>query len=256
MRLLLPVFVAFMVACGETPQSATDSGTQNDTTMNNSASSGALNTLSDAEKSEGWQLLFDGQSKSGWHSYLNKGTLDAWKIQDGILYLDVDTTKEHKGADMVTDQEYENFHLKVDWMISKNGNSGIIFGINESPEFENDYYTGPEMQVLDNNGHPDAKINKHRAGDLYDLISSSPETVKPVGEWNTAEIIKNNDSLEFRLNGPTVVKTILWDDNWKQLVANSKFKAWPAFGTFKSGKIALQDHGDKVSYRNIKIRKL
>jgi hypothetical protein len=110
------------------------------------------------------------------------------------------------------------------------------------------------MQVLDNERHPDAKIPKHRAGDLYDLIAAHPETAKRAGEWNTAEIIKNKDSLELRLNGPTVVKTKLWDANWKKLVKNSKFKQWPDFGTFKKGVIALQDHGNKVTYRNIKIR--
>ncbi|MFN2440722.1 MAG: DUF1080 domain-containing protein, partial [Chitinophagaceae bacterium] len=116
--------------------------------------------------------------------------------------------------------------------------------------------TGPEMQVLDNAGHPDAKITKHRAGDLYDLISVSKETVKPAGEWNTAEIIADKGNLRFRLNGEEVVNTTMWDDVWRTMLANSKFKDMPGFGTFKKGKIALQDHGDNVWYRNIKIRRL
>jgi hypothetical protein len=112
------------------------------------------------------------------------------------------------------------------------------------------------MQVLDNNGHPDAKIIKHRAGDLYDLVSVSKETVKPVGEWNTAEIISNNGSLRFNLNGEQVVITTMWDDAWRTMLAGSKFKDMEGFGTYKKGKISLQDHGDNVWYRNIKIRKL
>jgi hypothetical protein len=112
------------------------------------------------------------------------------------------------------------------------------------------------MQVLDNAAHPDAKINKHMAADLYDLISSNPQTVKPAGEWNAVEIIANNGSLEFHLNGTKVLGTTMWDDNWKKMVASSKFKEWPDFGTYKKGRIALQDHGDKVWYRNIKIKKM
>jgi hypothetical protein len=259
MRLIIPVvFALFVASCGDSNQAGADNGTDSSVTTSDSANAGSMaaNTLTDTEKNEGWQLLFDGQTKNGWHSYNNTGNLASWKVEDGALFLDVDTNGEHTGEDMVTDEEYENFHLKIDWKISKNGNSGIIFSVKESPKYANDYFTGPEMQVLDNDGHADGKIVKHRAGDLYDLITSSPETVKPVGEWNTAEVYKNGDTLELRLNGPTVVKTTLWNDNWKKLVAGSKFKQWPDFGTFKSGKIALQDHGNKVWYRNIKIRKL
>jgi len=112
------------------------------------------------------------------------------------------------------------------------------------------------MQVIDNDGHPDGKITKHRAGDLYDLVKSSSEPVKAVGEWNKAEIISKKGKLTLILNGVEVVKTTLWDDNWKKIVAGSKFATWENWGTFKTGKIALQDHGDEVWYKNISIKEL
>jgi hypothetical protein len=147
--------------------------------------------------------------------------------------------------------------LKLEWKISKNGNSGIIFNVHEDPsKYKETYNTGPEVQVLDNEGHPDGKILKHRAGDLYDLIKSSSEPVKAPGEWNAVEIINNKGKLQIFVNGINVVTTNMWDDNWKQLIAGSKFKNMPDFGTFKKGRIALQDHGDAVWYRNIKIKQL
>ena len=227
------------------------------TTMNTSAEA---NSLSTEETNNGWQLLFDGKSTNGWHKYGNQPIGKAWKVADGNLYLDAASKKDWQtaeGGDIVTAEEFENFHLKLDWKISPNGNSGIIFFVHEdSAKFKNTYNTGPEMQVLDNNGHPDAKIIKHRAGDLYDLISVSKETVKPVGEWNTAEIKSDNGDLRFFLNGEQVVNTTMWNDAWRTMIAGSKFKSMPGFGTYKKGKIALQDHGDNVWYRNIKIRKL
>lgn len=208
----------------------------------------------------GWISLFDGKTTSGWHSYGKTTIGSAWKAADGVLYLDT-TVKDgwqiKDGGDIVTNDEYENFHFKTDWKISKDGNSGIIFLVNEdTAKYKYVWHTGPEMQVLDNSGHPDAKIIKHRAGDLYDLISSSKEVAKPYDEWNTAEIILNNGKLELVLNGTTVVSTTLWDDAWKKLVAGSKFKDMPAFTTFKKGHLALQDHGNMVSFRNIMIKKL
>lgn len=212
------------------------------------------NTLSAKEKKEGWKLLFDGSSTKGWHTFNTKITGEAWKVSEGNLYLNVDS-KTGRG-DLSTDKTYSNFDLKLEWKISKNGNSGIIFYSQEGEQYKNSYLTGPEMQVLDNDGHPDGKIIKHRAGDLYDLIKSNKETAKPVGEWNEVEIISNNGNLSLFLNGEKTVSTILWDDNWKQLVAGSKFKDMPDFGKFKSGKIVLQDHGDAVYFRNIKIKAL
>ncbi len=213
-----------------------------------------------AAPDNGWVSLFDGKTTTGWHSYGKDKAGARWTVADGTIYFDTEK-KEGPGGkssgDLVTDKEYGNFHLKLEWKISPNGNSGIIFYVHEdTAKYKATYQTGPEMQVLDNDGHSDGKIIKHRSGDLYDLISSSKETVKPVGEWNEAEIIAKNGKLDFVLNGTNVVSTTMWDDNWRKLVAGSKFKSMPGFSTFKRGKIALQDHGNMVWYRNIKIKEL
>jgi hypothetical protein len=208
---------------------------------------------------EEWISLFDGKTFNGWSRYGGGEVGKGWKIENGELYLDAtnkDSWKEEDGGDIVTNEEFENFHFKTEWKISPNGNSGIIFLVHESPEFERTYQTGPEMQVLDNEGHPDGKITSHRSGDLYDLIVSSEETVKPVGEWNQAEIILNQGKLDLILNGVTVVSTTMWTPEWDTLVAGSKFKDMPGFAKYKKGKIALQDHGDVVHYRNVVIKKL
>ena len=203
--------------------------------------------------------LFDGKTFNGWHTY-GKTTINAaWTIEDGMIYQNKskrDPLQKGNG-DLVSDKEYENFHLKVDWKISKNGNSGIIFWIQEDTiKYKNTYHTGPEMQVLDNDGHSDGKIKKHRAGNLYDLIEGIDTAVKPVGEWNTAEIISNKGKLDFILNGVTVLSTPYGDDNWRQMIAGSKFKAMPDFAKVFKGHIALQDHGNDVWFRNIMIKKL
>lgn len=209
-----------------------------------------------AQKKEQWISLFDGKSTKGWHTYGKPDATNlAWKAEDGTLHLDA--AQQTGRGDIVTNEEFENFHLKLEWKISKNGNSGVIFHVHEDTSFyKYTFQTGPEMQVLDNDGHPDAKINKHRAGDLYDLIACSKETVKPVGEWNAVEIICNNGKLELILNGTTVVATTMWNKQWNDMVAASKFKAMPGFGIFKNGRIALQDHGNEVWFRNIMIQKL
>lgn len=216
--------------------------------------------MESAKNDTGWISLFDGNSLKGWHNYGKTTIGEAWKIEDGSFYLD--TTKKEgwqtaAGGDIVTDEEYDNFHLMVDWKIAAGGNSGIIFNIHEdTTKYKYVWQTGPEMQVLDNMLHPDSKIIKHRAGDLYDLITSSPETVKAAGEWNHAEIISNNGQLDFFLNGSKVVSTTMWDDKWKTMIAGSKFKAYADFGTYKKGHIALQDHGNAVWYKNVKIKRL
>jgi len=251
MKKLLPVAVILsLIACNN------DSSEETKETKTEITTS-SQNMLTDDEQKDGWQLLFDGKSSKGWHNY-GGGTIGyAWVITDSALYFDGSLKRDTLGQDIITDEEFENFHLKLDWKVDTNGNSGIMFYVNEDTnKYDRPYHTGPEMQVLDNNGHPDAKILKHRAGDLYDLISCTKETVKPALQWNQAEIKCVNGKLDLWLNGENVVSTQLWDDNWKKMVAASKFKQWPDFGTFKKGKICLQDHGNKVWFRNLKIKKL
>lgn len=214
-----------------------------------------------AQPANEWTTLFDGKTTKSWHKYGGGPVGSAWKAADSALYLDASEKipggKIKGGGDIVTDEEFENFDLRLEWKISKGGNSGIMFYVNEdTSKYKYPYETGPEMQVLDNDGHPDGKIPKHRAGDLYDLISCRRETVKPVGDWNQVEIKLLNGKLDFFLNGENVVSTTLWDDNWNKMVANSKFKTMPGFGTFRKGHIDLQDHDCTVWYRNIMIRKL
>jgi hypothetical protein len=207
---------------------------------------------------KGFTRLFDGTTKTGWHTYGKTVAGTPWKVEDGALHFDPAAKKSSGGGgDLVTDKEYSNFHLKIDWKVAPGANSGIIYYVKEDPaKYPQTYSTGLEMQVLDNEGHKDGKITKHRAADLYDLVKSTTEPVKPVGEWNTAEIISKDGKVEHYLNGVKVVSVTLWDDNWKQLIAGSKFKTMPDWGTYKSGKIALQDHGDEVWYRNIMIKEL
>lgn len=204
---------------------------------------------------KGFKSIFDGKTTTGWHNYGKTTVGSGWKVEDGVLHFDPTAAKDGQGGDLVTDLEYTNFHLKLEWKVAAKSNSGILFYVKEdAKKYQNTYNTGLEMQVLDNEGHPDGKITKHRAGDLYDLIKSTSEPVKPVGEWNSVDIVCKYGKLTMLLNGVKVVETTLWDDNFKALVAGSKFATWEGFASFKTGRIALQDHGDNVWYRNIMIK--
>jgi hypothetical protein len=216
------------------------------------------NTLTAAEAKEGWKLLFDGKSTSGWRKFKSDKPGAACKVSDGTLYLDTSVKKEKpaEGGDMVTEAEYENYEFTIDWKIGPCGNSGIMFNVQEGEAHKWPFVTGPEMQVLDNDCHADAKIHKHRAGDLYDLIPCATESVRPAGEWNTAKIVSKNGHYEFWLNGVKNVEFDMHTPEWDKMVAESKFKTMPDFGKFKKGRIALQDHGDPVWFRNIKIKEI
>ncbi|MDR0791673.1 MAG: DUF1080 domain-containing protein [Chitinophagaceae bacterium] len=211
---------------------------------------------------KGWIKLSDGKTFTGWHTYGKTDVSSAWSIDnDGAFHL-TGRTPENKGTrhggDLVTDEAYENFELSLEWKISKGGNSGIIFLVQDDrAKYQATYITGPEMQVLDNVDAEDNKLPSHLAGALYDLIDAkTTSNPKPVGEWNKAEIKLLNGKLELKLNGTVTASVTMWTDEWNQLVAKSKFATWADFAKFKSGHIALQDHGGDVWFRNIKIRKL
>jgi len=218
-------------------------------------------TQINAQKKE-WTSLFDGKTTNGWHTYGKDAVGEAWKVVDGTLMLDPSQKEGWQikgGGDIVSNESYGDFHLQLEWKISPNGNSGIIFFVQDEPKKYNYiWYTGPEMQVLDNDGHADGKIIKHRAGNLYDLVAGVEGAVKPVGEWNLVDIINEKGTLTLKLNGVTTVTTTLGDDSWKNLIKNSKFSKGesPDFGKVFTGHIGLQDHGNQVWYRNIRIQRL
>ncbi len=218
------------------------------------------NTLTTAEKNDGWQLLFDGKTTNGWHNF-NKSTIGkSWVVIDGTLMLDSRKSPDGHwqapdGGDILTTEAYENFEFNIEWKISPCGNSGIIYNVVESEKYSYPWLTGPEMQILDDACHPDTRYSSHRAGDLYDMIPCSYVTVKPAGEWNKVRLIKSNGYVEHWLNGVKVVEFEMNTEAWFAMIKNSKFKDMEDFGRAASGKISLQDHGDKVWFRNIKIKR-
>jgi len=200
-----------------------------------------------------WINLSKGSSLESWKGWKKDSPAQAWTMENGILSFNPEV--EDRG-DILTKASFENFEFHLDWRISDCGNSGIMWNVQEGSEYDEPYNTGPEMQVLDNTCHPDGKIVTHRAGDLYDMIETSVVNVKPAGEWNSIKIISNNAHYEFWQNGAKVVEFDMQNDAWNEMVAKSKFKDWEYFGKFRSGKICLQDHDDKVSFKNIKIKTL
>jgi cytochrome c len=220
------------------------------------------NQLSEQEQADGWQLLFNGQTLNGLRNY-NSDTLgERWTIDEGTLHLTGRTPEDEGwttpgGGDVViTPEPVTNFELRLEWKLAKDGNSGILYNVKEKPELEHAYQSGPEYQLLDNPGHPDGKIEKHRAGDLYDLIKSKFVTVLPAGQWNRTRLVVNNGKIEHWLNGYKLVETDMNTGQWQQLINNSKFADWHNFAKTPGGHVLLQDHGDKVWFRNIKMRNL
>jgi len=212
-----------------------------------------LNTLTPADQQAGWQLLFDGKSIDKWRAYKNVTVPDNWTIEDGAITL----TTPRRAVDLISVDEFSDFDFRFDWKLwpaPPPGNSGVMYYVNELSS--ETYHTGPEYQVLDNATHPDGKNPLTSAGACYALYPPSRDASKPVGEWNSGRIVINKGKVEHWLNGEKVVEYDLNSAEWKAKVEASKFKEWPGFAMARRGHLALQQHGAKGAYRNLKIKTL
>lgn len=220
------------------------------------------NTLTDEEKAEGWSLLWDGQTSQGWRSAKGLPFPKAgWKMNDGILSINETGGAESAAAgDIITTEKFSEFELSVDFKITPGANSGIKIFVDPSINKGEGSAIGPEFQVLDDARHPDAKLGKdgnRNLGSLYDLIPAPADKhVNPVGEWNNARIVSEGKHVTFWLNGVKTVEFERGSKPWKEIVAGSKYKVWENFGELPQGHILLQDHGNQVFYKNIKLRDL
>lgn len=206
------------------------------------------NRLTAEERRDGWVLLFDGKSLQGWRGYRQRAAPKGWVVQNGSL------VRAAGGADLITTRAYRNFELALEWKIAPGGNSGIMYHVTEEGSFS--YETGPEMQVLDDAKHPDGANRLTAAGACYGLYPAPAGVVHPAGEWNQVRLVVNGAHVEHWLNGVKVTEYELQSPDWEAKVAASKFAKWKGFGLAPSGYIALQDHGDRVEYRSIRIREL
>ncbi len=212
------------------------------------------NELTAAEKEAGWELLFDGKTMNGWRMYQNKSA-DCWDVKDGLLYCKgSETDKSDLRADIISNNQYDNFELSVEWKIAPEGNSGIMYHVTEDSAAA--YLTGPEYQLIDDEGFPHPLEDWQKTGADYAMYTATSRPTKPVGEFNVTRIVANGPHREYWLNGEKVVEFEAWSADWNKRKAEGKWKDTPSYGMNKQGHICLQDHGSGVWFKNIKLRKL
>lgn len=247
------VLAAMMAACSpaeDAPATDADAGAAAEPSA---AVAVEANTLTAAEEAEGWQLLFDGDDLEQWRGYQRDTPPASWQPQDSVLAF----VSAEDGGDLMTREQFGDFELRYDWRISEGGNSGVIYRVTE--ESEQPWHTGPEMQILDDERHPDARAGvggNRTAGSLYDLIATPSGVVHPAGEWNEARIVARGNRIEHWLNGQKILEFEVGSAAWDSLYQASKFSGMAGFGVQPAGHIVLQDHGDPVWFRNLKIRPL
>ncbi len=217
----------------------------------------ALPELTDAQKAEGWKLLFDGKGLSGWQDFKGRKN-NTWEAVNGLLHCKA-LNEKVKGdgderGDIMTSDEFENFEFTCDWKISPQGNSGIIYRATE--EFDQPYYSGPEYQLIDDIGYLPKQSDVHLTGANYDMHATEPKTMKPVGEWNSTKIIVKGKHVEHWLNGQKIVEYEFGSPDWTKRKEASKWKEWKGYGMAAKGHIDLQDHGHEAWFKNIMIKTL
>jgi 3-keto-disaccharide hydrolase len=208
----------------------------------------SMSISASGDSGAGWKPLFDGKTTAGWRGYRKQHASGAWKVQGGALVLQAGGER----GDLITTAQYGSFELSLEWKVAAGGNSGVIYLVQETEAAP--WMTGPELQILDNQRHPDGKSPLTSAGACYGLYPPGKDVSKPAGQWNRARLVVDGDHVEHWLNGEKLLAYQRGSADWKARVAASKFKRYPNFGTAERGFIALQDHGDAVEYRNIVIR--
>jgi hypothetical protein len=245
-RITLLVCLCFLVACNQSEKKSQEKAETEKVSLPGE-------TINDSD----WTILFDGSTLENWRGYLSNDIYPEWTIQDNALMF---TPGKEGGKNIISRKKYTNFILSLEWKISEVGNSGIFWGVYEDEKFSEAYMTGPEIQVLDNERHPDSFIGNgiHKAGSLYDLIGYPDEYINPAGKWNKCELeIDHKKNIgTVTMNGKASISFPLSGEKWNTMVANSKFKDWEGFGRYPTGHIGLQDHSDKVWYKNIKIKEI
>lgn len=197
--------------------------------------------------------LFDGKSFTGWHRFNGDKEISSWTIEDSSLVC-LGTAKDAHGGDIVTDNDYENFELSWDWKVTKGANSGVMYHVIEGAKYQAPYETGPEYQVIDDIGFPGKLEEWQKAGADYAMyLPNEKKKLSPVGGWNSSKIVFNKGHVEHWLNGEKILEFQAWSDDWNKKKKEGKWKDYPDYATAKKGKIALQDHGNKVYYKNIMI---
>ena len=233
-----------LISCSN---SKTTENAGNDSTLNNNAMTTQNSDL---------QSLFDGKSLSGWHAFNKPGEIKNWTIEDGAMVC-LGAAVGDSGGDIVSDKEYDNFELSWDWKIDKGGNSGVMYHVIESSKYKAPYETGPEYQLIDDDGYPDKLENWQKTGADYAMnVPNDKKKLNPVGEWNTSKIVFNKGHVEHWLNGEKIIEFEAGNDKWIKEKEQGKWKDFPDYGSVKKGRISLQDHGNKAYFKNITIKEL